>query len=170
MLFTFGLACLLGCDQPHPPPAAPQSAAATQPAMVVAEPAISARWDVRKKVNELDGKAAITLVADSMIVRCGAKFEGYVRPPLTNLGGRLETTAEHQQSVRFRLDDGPLRTQAWAVSDSFDSLFIPTQTLRKMLGAKKLTYEYDPEYTTKETASVDLTGLAEAMKLAGCKL
>lgn len=126
-------------------------------------------WDVIRKVNPLDGKARISLMGSHVVVRCTPKFDGYVLPKLTNLGGQLSTDALHSQTVRFRLDDGPLTKQSWAVSDSFDSLFIPTTTLRRVIRAQKLVVEYKPEYVSDEIQTFDLRGLGDAFTKAGCK-
>ena len=129
----------------------------------------AAKWRITKNVNELDGKTTITLRNENITIRCGSKFEAYVDPPLTNLGHMLDTSTNREQRVRYRLDGGPLRSGSWSVSTSFDALFIPTSTLRQIVHSRKLTYEYKPEYTVSETDSIDLTGLATAMKNAGCR-
>ena len=129
------------------------------------------RWQISSSTNALDGKVTGRVGNDEMVIRCtGRKVEGYVNPPLTNLGHQLETSPEYTQSVRFRVDEGPLRSESWSVAKSFDALFIPARSLHSIAQGKSLTYEYHPEYVVKETTTVDLSGLSDALAKAGCKI
>ena len=166
----FGSALVLllaGCNAPPPP--SPNNAVSSIDTTPSPAPKQEDRWEITTKTNELDGKKKITVSDSDVIVRCGTRFEGYVRPTLNDLGGRLETQDGYGQYVRFRLDGGPLRRERWSISDTFDSLFIPTRTLRQVVDAKKLVLEYHPEYITETTETFDLEGLKEAYHKAGCK-
>src|SRR5665213_2787512 len=96
----------LGCDSPPTQsgtPATNDTVAAPTPVPV---PSPVSRWTVSKEVNPLDGKAKISVSDSDLIVRCSPKFEGYVVPPLTNLGHQLQTSVDRDQQVRFKIDGG----------------------------------------------------------------
>jgi hypothetical protein len=76
----------------------------------------------------------------------------------------------HEQSVRFRLDNGPITKQTWGIADSLDALFLPRSVIKRLGKSKSLVVQYSPEYQTPETETFDLDGLGEAEAKAGCKL
>lgn len=145
-------------------------AAIVAPAEVKSPPAAE-RWRTHKSVNALDGKVELAVWNDDLTVRCTPKLAGYVSPTLTNLGHQLRTGVDHNQTVRYRIDGGKLTTGTWDVSDDFADLFIPAGTLHSVMRAKhQLMYEYSPEYVQSEIATVDLSGLEDALNAAGCKV
>jgi hypothetical protein len=168
-LTAFALFTFFGCKDDTSPP----SLAAT-PATIPAAPTTpspSSRWSISKSINDLDGKPKITVSDGDLVVRCAPKFEGYLMPTLNNLGGQLHTDEEdHGQRVRYRLDQGPLKTEYWSGSTDFSALFPSKNTLRMITQSKKLVYEYTPEYQTATTTTIDLDGLKDAMNQAGCKI
>ncbi len=146
----------------------PSSPVQAQPAPNPAD-----NWDVDRDTSELDGVTRVTLTHGTrytgiVIVRCDhGKIDGYVSPILTNLGGMLDTS-DYSSPVRFRLDNGPIQRGNWSVSTNFESLFFPGAVLSRLPKANKLIIEYRPEYTTSQTETFDLTGLADAENAAGC--
>jgi hypothetical protein len=127
-----------------------------------------ARWVVRRSENELDRSKNISVANREFVVRCAPRFEGYVLPDLPQLGHRLDSDLDETQTVRFRIDDGPLRSQSWALSSDFAALFPPPATLRQIVRGKKLILEYKPDYVVRQTMTIDLAGLSDAMAEAGC--
>jgi hypothetical protein len=143
--------------------------AQTATPVVLARP--TDKWTISKSIDPLDNRSKISVSNSELVIRCSPKFEGYVSPPLHNLGGMLETNSDRDQRIRFKIDGGPLKTGTWDVSTSFDSLFIPASTLRMIAhGNSELMYEYEPEYVQPETTTVDISGLQEALMTAGCKI
>lgn len=140
----------------------------TAPSPVVKSPAD--RWTVDESVNELDHTRKLTLYDGELYLRCLPRFQGYIVPDLPDLGHRLDSDVSHEQLIRFRIDDGSIRSEWWTVSDDFEALFLPTGTLRKVIRAKKLVIEYKPDYVQRRTMTLDLSGLAEAAKRAACKV
>jgi hypothetical protein len=127
------------------------------------------KWHVSFAENELDHSRKTHLDNGELFVRCLPKFEGYIAPALPQLGHRLQSDTARMQLVRFRINDGPVKSEYWTVSDDFEALFIPPDTLRRVLNATRLTVEYQPEYVEKETTTIDLSGLKDAAESAGCK-
>jgi hypothetical protein len=144
-------------------------AAVTPVADVIQKP--SDRWSIHKEINPLDSSQKISVDSSELHVRCSPKLEAYVEPPLTNLGHQLNADGDMNQSVRFKIDGGQLKNGTWDVSDDFSYLFIPVATIRSIAhGKRELMYEYHPQYTVAETTTIDLTGLEDALKQAGCKV
>lgn len=145
----------------------------SSPVQAQPSPKPTDNWDVDRHTSELDGVTRVTLTrgtryTGAVIVRCDhGKIDGYVTPILTNLGGMLDTS-DYSSPVRFRLDDGPVQKGTWSVSTDFESLFFPGAVLRRLPKANKLVIEYRPEYTTSQTETFDLTGLADAENAADC--
>jgi len=160
------MALCAGCDYRPAPPVAAEPAI-SQPAP---KPVTGSEWEVARTVNDLDKSSQTTLAYGGMVLRCAPKDEGYVSPVLRNLGGQLDSDNEYEQTVRYRLDDGPIRSGRWRISSSFDALFIPRPVLREMGKAKTLTIEYKPQYIVPQTQAFDVSGLGAAEALAGCKL
>ena len=153
----------------HPAAETPSnSSSPLQPVSALPEPVD--RWSIHQETNELDGTRKLSVSSSDVVIRCAPKVEGYIIPTLTNLGHMLKTDVDHGQTVRYRLDGGPVRRGYWSISDSFDVLFMPRSVLHDLSGAQKLTVEYSPEYTTPETESFDLAGLAAAATKAGCRI
>lgn len=143
------------------------ASAATAVAMVAAQPV--SLWRVDRSVSDLDGAMQVTLSRGGVILRCrGAQKDGYVLPVLENLGHMLRADVDREQVVRYKLDQGAVHRESWAVSDSFDALFFPRRTLHSLGSAQAITVEFQPEYLQPQTETFDLTGLAEAEKSAGC--
>jgi hypothetical protein len=143
----------------------PATAVSTTPVQPPAPP--PSRWKTSVDVNSLDNKKLVTISTNDVVIRCGRKFEGYIVPTLHNLGGMLRTEDGHQQEVRYKLDGGKVQRETWVIADSFDALFLPTSVLRELPKHKTLTVEYQPEYTTNQTESFDLSELGQAVA-AGC--
>ena len=130
-------------------------------------PTTQSRWRVHKSENDLDHVKQISLDDGRFYLRCSPKFEGYITPPLPDLGHRLDTDSNYRQQVRFRIDAGPVREESWGVSEDFEALFIPESTLREIVVAAKLVVEYKPDYVTARTATLNLAGLSAAAEKAG---
>jgi hypothetical protein len=162
---SIAIACS-GCYTPtqNEPAASPAATA------LAAKPTPADNWQISTEANELDHSKKVALNNRELYVRCSPKLEAYVTPSLPQLGGMLDTESGHSQVVRYRLDEGPIHSESWAISDDFTALFLPTSTIRKLPTSKKLTLEYKPEYVTAMTTTVDLAGLPDALKKAGCKL
>lgn len=160
----------IGCNsQPvsHTSSIATTSPAPSQPITVAPVQPPPSRWKTSVDINSLDNKKLVTISTHDVVIRCGSKFEGYIVPTLTNLGHMLETEGGHYQEVRYKFDEGKIHRETWTIADSFDALFFPTSVLRELPKHKTLMVEYQPEYTTKETESFDLSGLDQAVA-AGC--
>lgn len=130
----------------------------------------ASKWKISLDKNPLDGGTRLTISDGEVFIRCSPVFEGYLFPPLSNLGHMFETENGHKQTVRFRLDEGPIQSGTWTISDDFAALFFPTPMLLKLATAKVMILEYEPEYETAQTVNIDLVGLGEAEKRAGCVL
>lgn len=154
------------------PPATRETPTPIEPAVPAPAPPPSPkeRWSVDKSENELDHTMKLALNDRELYLRCAPRFEGYITPELPDLGHRLDTEGGYHQTVRFRIDDGPLRSESWTISDDFEALFLPTKTLRQVVRGKKLIIEYKPDYVSRRTMTLDLSGLEEAARSAGCKL
>jgi hypothetical protein len=164
LVYFLALLLLTGCAQP--PAETEAIKPAEQPPVAPVSPVD--RWHVDKSENELDHTIKSSLNDGELYVRCSPKFEGYIVPHLTNLGGQLDSDADREQLVRFRIDKQPLRVEPRSISSDFSGLFLPTRTLRQVIRAKQLVVEYKPGYVQKETMTLDLSGLEEAAKRAGC--
>jgi hypothetical protein len=160
----FSLLLLIGCAQP--PTETEAVKPAEQPPVAPVSPVD--RWHVDKSENELDHMIKASLNDGELYIRCSPKFEGYIVPHLTNLGGRLDSDVDREQVVRYRIDGHALRSEPWSISTDFSGLFLPSRALRQVMRAKQLVIEYKPEYVEKETMTLDLSGLEEAAKQAGC--
>lgn len=176
--FSFGyllVALVVGCSAARPttsPTASAGIPGAGGNPLPAASPPLppSDGWTVKTEINQLDGAQKVILRKKNFVARCTPKAVAYVLPPLPGLGHMLDTDTSYTQRVRYRKDGGPVVSDRWTVSDSYDSLFLPTGTLRKVWDGNKLTYEYKPEYQTAQTDTIDISGLAEEMTKAGCKL
>lgn len=161
---------LVGCNPYVPPPAVQASNSQSHQVETAKPTAPVERWDISASQNELDKSKKITVSTYEVVVRCAPRLEAYVNPPLPQLGHMLETDGERAQRVRYRLDSQPIRSGTWAVADSFDALFMPASVARELGKHHQLVLEYSPEYTTTQTHTFDLEGLAEAENKAGCKI
>jgi len=163
----------IGCEQPNPNAVSQSQFAKAQPPEETGlNPAPKLpvdRWHIDVTKNELDGRREVTVSNTDLVLRCSPKLEGYVLPPLPQLGHRLDCDPDYRQLVRFRINDGPIHSGWWSVSNNFEALFIPAGTLRQVIRARKLIVEYQPEYVTRQTATFDISGLKEAASSAGCR-
>jgi hypothetical protein len=158
-------------SRPDPAVTANSTLASLSTATIQAGPAEAPapeKWKIDKSENELDNAKKIALNDGELFLRCAPRFEAYIIPPLPNLGHSLDSDGEHQQRIRFRIDGGPLQSESWNISADFEAVFIPAVTLRKVIAAQKLVFEYKPSYVTPMTMTLDLTGLDQAYKKAGC--
>ena len=173
LAFTSLLACtiaVVGCNQPTTQQTLPISTPVAETPKPVSPPTPASRWNVSKEVNDLDGKAKISLSTYDFVFRCAPKLEGYIKPPIESLGHSLETEDGGGQTVRYRIDNSPIRKQHWSMSTDYEALFLPTATLREALKGKKLVVEYKPSYVVAKTETFDLEGLQDAARAAGCKI
>jgi hypothetical protein len=146
------------------------AAAATPADQPSPAPAPGSEWEVTRTANALDKSSFATLSYGGIVIRCAPKGDGFITPVLNNLGHNLDTDSDYEQVVRYRIDDGPIRSARWSIASSFDALFPPRQVLRQLATAKKLTLEYKPEYTIPQTQTFDVSGLGAAEAHVGCKL
>jgi hypothetical protein len=164
LFITLGL---YGCTGASPTGHIPAQEASSTPVVSPTKP--EDKWLVLSSTNELNGTKNLSLSnSDQIFVRCSPKLEGYIVPPLTNLGHSLEPENGHRQHVRYRLDDGPIRDDSWGISDDYEALFMPRAVIMKLPLAKSIVVEYQPEYTVRKSHKFSLEGLAEAETKVGC--
>jgi hypothetical protein len=141
-------------------------------------------WGVGSDINQVDGSVShfASMQHDEIIsgrgvnefhVRCSKnKTEAYITPWRTNGFAQLEVEdyeSGRTQRVRYRVDDQKPVSQYWDISSDFHALFMPMSALRQIRKGKTLVVEFDPSFERRQTATLLIKGIDEAIKQTGCK-